>query len=62
MDEGGQTPQQNKNRKAKAPLVVGVGASASAMNSIERFLSRLSLDPDVAVVLVLPGKLLKRAG
>jgi two-component system CheB/CheR fusion protein len=53
MDEGGQTPQQNKNRKANAPLVVGVGASASAMNSIERFLSRLSLDPDVAVVLVL---------
>jgi two-component system, chemotaxis family, CheB/CheR fusion protein len=33
--------------------VVGVGASASAMNSIERFFSRLSLAPGQAVVLVL---------
>src|SRR5262245_33325186 len=35
------------------PLIVGVGASASAAASIERFLSRLTLDPDQAVVLVI---------
>jgi two-component system CheB/CheR fusion protein len=35
------------------PLIVGVGASASATASIERFLSRLTLEPDQAVVLVI---------
>ncbi|WP_298258093.1 CheR family methyltransferase [Bradyrhizobium sp.] len=37
----------------KAPLVIGVGASASTMNSIERFFSKFSLDPEQAIVLVL---------
>ena len=52
MNELGQT-LQNGNREAKAPLVVGVGASTSARESIERFLAKLSLDPGQAVVLVL---------
>jgi two-component system CheB/CheR fusion protein len=34
-------------------MVIGVGASASAMDSIERFFSKLSLDDGQAVVLVL---------
>lgn len=34
-------------------MVVGVGASAGALNSIERFFSRFSRDPDLAIVLVL---------
>jgi two-component system, chemotaxis family, CheB/CheR fusion protein len=52
MDEGGQSRQGDKNH-TKAPLVVGVGASASARNSIERFFSKFSMDPDQAIVLAL---------
>ncbi|MFH0300046.1 chemotaxis protein CheB [Bradyrhizobium sp. 31Argb] len=40
-------------RRAKAPLIIGVGASAGAMDSIERFFSRLALNSDQAIVLVL---------
>lgn len=40
-------------RKPKPPLIVGVGASASEMLSIERFFSKLRLEPDHALVLVL---------
>src|SRR5215470_9092507 len=53
MDEGGQSQQEDRNRQGKSPLVVGVGASASAMNSIERFFSKFSLDPEETIVLVL---------
>ncbi|HTL92408.1 MAG TPA: CheR family methyltransferase, partial [Steroidobacteraceae bacterium] len=49
----GQSPQEDANRQVKAPLVIGVGASASATSSIERFFSRLSLDADQSIVLVL---------
>ncbi|WFU20853.1 CheR family methyltransferase [Bradyrhizobium sp. CB1717] len=52
MDEvdttaGGPGPQ------AKAPLVIGVGASAGAIDSIERFFAKLTLADDQAIVLVL---------
>jgi len=53
MDERGQSQQEDKSRQGKSPLVVGVGASASTMNSIERFFSKFSLDPDQAIVLAL---------
>jgi two-component system, chemotaxis family, CheB/CheR fusion protein len=53
MDEGGQSSQQDKSHETRTPLIIGVGASAAAMNSIERFFSRLSLDPEQAIVLVL---------
>src|SRR6516162_9062020 len=52
MSELGQTLQDG-NPDPKAPLVVGVGASTSARDSIERFLAKLSLHPGQAVVLVL---------
>jgi CheB methylesterase/CheR methyltransferase, SAM binding domain len=38
---------------ARQPLVVGIGGSATARESIERFLSRLAPDADLAIVLVL---------
>jgi two-component system CheB/CheR fusion protein len=53
MEEVGQSPQGEKNRRTNAPLVVGVGASAGALNSIERFFSGFSSDPQLAVVLAL---------
>lgn len=53
MDEPGHPSQGDDNRRAKSPLVIGVGASANAMDSIERFLSKLSLDAGQAIVLVL---------
>ncbi|WP_027578680.1 CheR family methyltransferase [Bradyrhizobium sp. Ai1a-2] len=40
-------------RRTKAPLIIGVGASASAMDSIERFFSKLTLTSDQTIVLVL---------
>ncbi|MGY3621044.1 CheR family methyltransferase [Bradyrhizobium sp. USDA 10063] len=52
MSEPGSEPV-DAGRRAKAPLVIGVGASASAMDSIERFFSKLTLNSDQAVVLVL---------
>ncbi len=53
MDEPSQSPRGQSSHRPRAPLVVGVGASARAMNSIERFFSRLSLDSQQAIVLVL---------
>jgi two-component system CheB/CheR fusion protein len=53
MEEVGQSPQGEKNRRTNTPWVVGVGASAGALNSIERFFSRFSSDRDLAIVLVL---------
>lgn len=53
MDEPSQSPTGDSNRQAKAPLVIGVGASASTMSSIERFFSRFALDGGQATVLVL---------
>jgi two-component system, chemotaxis family, CheB/CheR fusion protein len=53
MDEPSQSPAGDINRQAKTPLVIGVGASASTMDSIERFFSKFSLDAEQAIVLVL---------
>ena len=54
MDERGESQEEgSRSRDARAPLVIGVGASATAMNSIERFFSKLSLDPEQTIVLVL---------
>jgi two-component system CheB/CheR fusion protein len=52
MNEAGESQSSNA-RLVKAPFVVGVGASAAARDSIERFFSRLTLDPDQAIVLAL---------
>jgi two-component system CheB/CheR fusion protein len=52
MDEVGKAPADGE-RQAKVPLIIGVGASAGAMDSIERFFSKLTLGNDQAVVLVL---------
>ncbi|MBI5260799.1 MAG: PAS domain-containing protein [Bradyrhizobium sp.] len=51
-DNGG-SQAAGESRHRRAPLIVGVGASAAAMDSIERFFSRLALAPDQALVLVL---------
>ena len=53
MDEPSQSSQQDRNRQEKSPLVIGVGASAGMMNSIERFFSKFSLDAGQAIVFVL---------
>src|SRR5581483_5839598 len=53
MDEPSRSPTGDSNRQTKAPLVVGVGASAGAKNSIEQFFSKFSLDAEQAIVLVL---------
>jgi len=53
MDEPSQSPREESNHQPRAPLVVGVGASASSMNSIEQFFSKFSLVPEQATVLVL---------
>jgi two-component system CheB/CheR fusion protein len=45
--------QAAEGRKARSPLIIGVGASAGAAGSIERFVSNLSPAADQAVVLVL---------
>jgi two-component system, chemotaxis family, CheB/CheR fusion protein len=51
-DAGG--PQDKReDHRGKTPLIVGIGGSTGAMNSIERFFSKLVLEPDLAVVLVL---------
>ncbi len=51
MDE--KTEGGGDNRQSKAPLIIGIGASGGALDSIERFFSRLSLHPDQAIVLAL---------
>ena len=53
MDDPSQPPLEDRQRQAKAPLVIGVGASASTMSSIERFFSKFSLGAEQALVLVL---------
>lgn len=53
MDEPTHAQSDEGKRAVKAPLIVGVGASAGAMDSIERFFGKLKLDPDQAIVLVL---------
>src|SRR5689334_22885685 len=53
MDDPAQSQPGERKRQSKAPLIVGVGASAGAMDSIERFFASLKPDPDQAVVLVL---------
>ncbi|MBR0776554.1 PAS domain-containing protein [Bradyrhizobium diazoefficiens] len=55
MDEVGET-QGDDERQAKAPLIIGVGASAGAIDSIERFFGKLALGDDQAVVLVLQNR------
>ena len=53
MGEPSQSPQGDSYRQAKPSLVIGVGASTGAMNSIERFFSKFPRNPQQAVVLVL---------
>jgi two-component system CheB/CheR fusion protein len=53
MDEPTPSPSGENTRQAKAPLVVGVGASAGTKSSIEQFFSRVSLDAEQAIILVL---------
>jgi two-component system CheB/CheR fusion protein len=52
MNSGGQS-HPTENQKSRRPLIVGLGASASARDSLERFFSRFSLSADLAVVLIL---------
>jgi two-component system CheB/CheR fusion protein len=53
MDEPSQSQQEDTRHRAKVPLVIGVGASATAAGSLERFFSKFSLDGEQAIVLVL---------
>ncbi len=52
MSKDGET-QEVEGQKSRKPLIVGVGASASGKDSIERFFSRLALGADQAIALVL---------
>ena len=40
-------------QRVTGPLIVGIGASAGAMQSVERFFAKFTADPDQALVLVL---------
>ncbi|HZR88141.1 MAG TPA: CheR family methyltransferase [Bradyrhizobium sp.] len=51
MTDGRET-QTPENQSPRNPLIIGVGASASARDSLERFFSKLSLEDDQAIVLV----------
>jgi two-component system, chemotaxis family, CheB/CheR fusion protein len=53
MSDIGQSQNVEGGRQPKSPLIIGVGASASARESFERLLSKLSVPADQAVVLVL---------
>jgi two-component system CheB/CheR fusion protein len=53
MDDKAATDPANLERQSGARLIIGVGASAGAMESIDRFFSKLSLEPDQALVLAL---------
>src|SRR4051794_6623422 len=55
MDEV-RTASGDGERQAKAPLIIGVGASAGAIDSIERFFAKLTLGDDQAIVLVLQNR------
>lgn len=52
MTDNGQAQEADGGRHEKV-VIVGVGASASAKESLERFFSKLAVGPDQAVVLVL---------
>jgi two-component system CheB/CheR fusion protein len=47
----GHESQTQENQKPRKPLIIGIGASAGATESLERFFSRLVLGADQAVVL-----------
>ena len=51
MDEVSSSERADRDRKAKI-LIVGVGASSGAMQSLDRFFSRFVSDPGQAIVLV----------
>jgi two-component system, chemotaxis family, CheB/CheR fusion protein len=55
MDEVGKAPADGK-RQIAGPLIIGVGASADSIGSIERFFGTLTLREDQAVVLVLQNR------
>jgi two-component system, chemotaxis family, CheB/CheR fusion protein len=52
MTDNAQTEETDGGRSEKI-LIIGVGASASAKDSLERFFSKLVVGPDQAIVLVL---------
>ncbi|WP_448044060.1 CheR family methyltransferase [Bradyrhizobium liaoningense] len=52
MNEVGDQPVQGE-RQIKTPLIIGVGASPGALDSIERFFARLTVGADQAIVLAL---------
>jgi two-component system CheB/CheR fusion protein len=52
-DDGGGPRQGGEDSRRRKPLIVGIGGSAGAVDSIERFFSRLVLSPDQAIVLVM---------
>src|SRR5262245_56492724 len=53
MKDPSQSRDADGDRQRKSPLIVGVGASAAALQSLERLLSQLSVGADQAIVLVL---------
>src|SRR3954452_19538531 len=52
MTEAANQPA-DEQRRPNGPTIIGVGASAGAPDSIERFFSRLTLEADQALVLAL---------
>ncbi|PWE78201.1 methyltransferase [Bradyrhizobium sp. SUTN9-2] len=52
MTENGDQPV-DAQRQSRAPLIVGVGASPGALDSIERFFAKLTVGGDQAIVLAL---------
>lgn len=52
MHEVGDQPVDGE-RQTKSPLIIGVGASPAALDSIERFFAKLTVGADQAVVLAL---------
>jgi two-component system CheB/CheR fusion protein len=52
MTEVGEQAAEGE-RQTKSPLVIGVGASPAALDSIERFFAKLTLGADQAIVLAL---------
>jgi two-component system, chemotaxis family, CheB/CheR fusion protein len=52
-DEGDGSQVKAEARRTRTPLIVGVGGSTAAIDSVERFFAKLVLAPDQTVVLVL---------
>lgn len=52
-NDNGESQAPGQSRQGRTPLIVGVGASASSMDSIERFFSQLALAQDQTIVLAL---------